>query len=127
MQVRWFSKDLNGFVTIYETNITLNTVASEYFTHAFKVIIGYQKNDQKLLVIKPLTKEETLLGIYKDTDLFDISIKPSYGRINGKGIINKISKIFPLDFKSNNSYKFRCEWDNKNKYLIINLDEVIAQ
>jgi len=126
VQVQWFSKDLTGFVTIYETNITLNTVAAEYFTHAYKVIIGYHQNNKKILVIKPLTKEETLLGIYKDTDLLDISIKPSYARINGKAIVSKISNVFNLDFELSSSYKFKCEWDQKNKFLIIHLDEVIT-
>lgn len=124
MNIQWFSKDLSGFVTIYETNITLNTVASEFFSTAYKTIIGYDI-DNSLLFIKPISKEDTLLGIYKENDLYNISIKPSYGRISGKKIVNKITKIFPLNFSKKKYYKFLCEWDNSKKYLKIYLNEEV--
>ena len=43
MEIQWFSKNLQGVVTIYETNITLNTVASSYFKNAFATLIGFNK------------------------------------------------------------------------------------
>ncbi|MDD3171032.1 MAG: hypothetical protein PHO86_01805 [Bacilli bacterium] len=122
MEIQWFSKNLQGVVTIYETNITLNTVASSYFKNAYATLIGFNKAENVLL-IKALNKEEATLGNYGPSDLHDISIKPSYGRINGKGIVKNVCELFPLDFEKQNLYKFNCSWDETNKYLKIFLKE----
>ncbi|HKM29224.1 MAG TPA: hypothetical protein VJZ51_00520 [Bacilli bacterium] len=124
MEIQWFSKSLQGIATIYETNITLNTVASSYFKNAFATLVGFNKQEN-ILLIKALNKEEVSLGNYSPTDLHDISIKPSYGRLNGKGIIKKISEFFPMDFEKKKLYKFCCSWDESNKYLKIYLEEEI--
>lgn len=124
MEIQWFSKNLQGVATIYETNITLNTVASSYFKNAFATLIGFNKKEN-ILLIKALNKEEAKLGNYSSTDLHDISIKPSYGRINGKGIVKSISEFFPMDFEQQKLYKFNCSWDESNKYLKIYLKEEI--
>ena len=120
MEIQWFFKKLNGVVSIYETNITLNTVAASHFDNAFKVIIGYdQKNN--CLIIKHLNKEEAVSGVYDSYQLHDISIKTSYGRINGKEIVKTISHFYPMDFTQKSLYKFEGEWDDATKSLIIEL------
>lgn len=124
MEIQWFSKNLQGIATIYETNITLNTVASSYFKNAYATLIGFNKKDS-LLLIKALNKEEVTLGNYEPSDLHFISIKPSYGRINGKGIIKNICKFYPLDFSVKTLHKFNCSWDEANKFLKIYLKEEI--
>ncbi len=124
MEIQWFSKNLQGVATIYETNITLNTVASSYFKNAFATLIGFNKKEN-ILLIKALNKEEASLGNYSSTDLHDISIKPSYGRINGKGLVKKICEFFSMDFEKQKLYKFPCNWDESNKYLKIYLEEEI--
>jgi len=124
METQWFSKNLQGVVTIYETNITLNTVASSYFKNAFATLIGFNKKEN-ILLIKALNKEEAKLGNYSSIDLHDISIKPSYGRINGKGLVKKICEFFSMDFEKQKLYKFPCSWDESNKYLKIYLEEEI--
>lgn len=125
MSIKWFSKSLNGTVTIYETNITLNTVASRHFENAYSTLIGFDKASNHLL-IKPLNKEESINGTYNSNDLHKISIKQSYGRINGKQIINNIHKVFPLDFSDNTNFKYRAEWDDANKYLKVFLGEEVS-
>lgn len=124
MEIQWFTKSLYGVVTIYETNITLNTVAAEHFVNAYSTLIGFDKRETTLL-IKALNKEEAVCGKYSENDLHPISIKPSYGRINGKMIIKNICECFPLDFQKQNFYKFKCEWDAANKYLKIYLKEAV--
>ena len=124
MNVQWFSKNLQGIVTIYETNITLNTVARNYFKNAYKTLIGYCK-DENILLIKSLDKEEAMLTKYNPEDLRSISIKTSYGRINGKDIIQNICKFYPLDFTKKNMYKFPCEWDATKKYLKIYMEREV--
>jgi len=125
MDIQWFSKNLQGVVTIYETNITLNKISSNYFKDSYKTLIGFDKVDN-ILLIKSLNKEESVLSKYNDGDLHRISLKPSYGRINGKGIIKNICNFFPLDFSSKNLYKFECEWDASHKYLKVYLEREVS-
>lgn len=122
MEIQWLSNGLKGSVSIYETNITLNTVAASNFEKSFAVLVGINKYD-KTLIIKSLNKEEATSGVYSKNDLHQISIKPSYGRINGKNIIRGICSIFPLDFDSKKLYKYNCHWDGASKSLIVNLEE----
>ena len=89
MDIQWFSKKTQGIVTIYETNLTLNTVASALFENTYAVLVGYDKTNNTLL-IKSLSKEEVKQSNYRDHELHKISIKPSYGRINGKSIVDNI-------------------------------------
>lgn len=125
MDIQWFSKNLQGFVSIYETNITLNTVASSNFKTAFTTLIGYDKT-KNILLIKALNKEEATMGKYTENDLHAISIKPTYGRINGKSIISNIQKYFPMDFMKKNLYKFPCDWDNSQKFLRVYFDKEVS-
>ncbi len=123
MEIQWFSKNIYGLVTIYETNITLNTVAAGHFENTYSTLIGFNKKDNTL-IIKSLNKEEA--QNYSENDLHPISIKPSYGRINGKNIIKNICSFFSLDFTTKNFHKFKCEWDASNKYLKVFFKEEIV-
>jgi len=120
MNIQWFSKDLQAVATIYETNITLNTVAANHFKNAYAVLVGYDKDDDTV-AIKSISKEEANMGLYNKEDLIDISIKPSYGRINGKGIINNITDFFPMSFSDKPHYKFKCKWLEEQKMLKVYL------
>ena len=122
MGIQWLSNGLKGSVSIYETNITLNTVAASYFENAYAVLVGINKKEETL-IIKSLNKEEATSGVYNKNDLHQISIKPSYGRINGKNIIRGISAIFPLNFATKKLYKYNCYWDGASKSLITNFKE----
>lgn len=124
MNVQWFSKNLQGIVTIYETNITLNTIARNYFKDAYRTLIGFYK-EENILLIKALNKEESMLSKYNAGDLRPIAIKTSYGRINGKDIIQNIKTFFPLDFSKRSMYKFLCEWDAQKKYLKVFMEKEV--
>lgn len=121
MEVQWFSTSMQKLTTIYETNITLNTVASSCFEEAYTTLIGFEKASNSI-IIKPVSKDEINMGLVKQSETHKISIKPSYGRINGKKIIKNIQAFYPLDFEKNNYYKFESEWDNNKKILRIFLD-----
>lgn len=124
MEIQWLSNTMQGTVSIYETNITLNKVASQYFIHSYATLIGYNSDD-KTLIIKSLNKEDATSGLYNESDLHPISVKATYGRINGKNIVRNISSLFPLDFTIKSSYKYRGEWDEMSHSLIIYLKEEI--
>ena len=124
MDILWFSNNTDSVVTIYETNLTLNTVASTHFQNSYLTLVGFNKKDNTL-IIKSLNKEEAQSGAYKDCELHPISIKKSYGRINGKNIIRNIQKFFPLNFQEKNLFKFKSSWDEEAKNLIIYMGEEI--
>lgn len=126
LNVHWFSKQKNGIATLYETNITLNTVASSYFEEAFAVLIGYDKSDNSI-VVKSIDKEESMLEKYRSIDLHKVSVKPSYGRINAKEVVKGISRVYPLDFSRQKMYKFNCEWNTQQKFLKIFLDKEVLE
>ena len=124
MEIQWLSNIADGTVSIYETNITLSKVASQNFIHSYATLIGYD-SENKNLIIKSLNKEEVISGLYRESDLHSISVKKTYGRINGKNIIKNICSLFPLDFSVKSSYKYKCNWDDLSRSLIINLKEEI--
>lgn len=124
MEIQWFSKELLCSVSIYETNITLNTVSAENFVNAYSTLVGFNKKES-ILFIKALNKEEATSN-YKDAELHPISIKPSYGRITGKNLIRNVCQVFPLDFTKKTFYKFKSEWDPINKYLKVFFKEELA-
>ena len=124
MEIQWLSNSFKGIVSLYETNITLNTVAASNFENTYATMIGYSKKDNSL-IIKSLNKEEATSGVYNKNDLHTISIKPSYGRINGKNIIRSIATFYPLDFSKKSMYKFNCTWDVASKSLIVDLNKEI--
>lgn len=119
MDIQWFSKSLRGVATIYDNNITLNTVAANHFKNSYGVIVGFLA-DSKSLLLKPVTKEDIDLGLYKDVEIHNISIKPSYGRVNGKSIIDQLCELYPISFDHLN--KFVCEWDDVEHSLKIQLE-----
>ncbi|MDD4000061.1 MAG: hypothetical protein PHX62_04110 [Bacilli bacterium] len=124
MNIKWFPKTAQGAVSIYETNITLNKVASVYFKDSYKTLVGYDK-ENNLLLIKALNKEESSLPKYNDCDLHSISIKPSYARINGKGIVENLKEYHPLDFSKKSLYKYKCDWEASQKMLKVYLKKEV--
>ena len=120
MNVEWFTNEKEKVATIYETNITFNTVAANYFKNAYSTIIGFDIEEQCLL-IKPVSKEEINMRNLSEDDLHPMSIKPSYGRINGKSIIKKLCYYYPIDFSETKSHRYVCEWINSENLLKINL------
>jgi hypothetical protein len=116
MDIKWLPKTTKGIVSIYENHITLNKVARDYFKDAYRTLVGYDK-DNDILLIKALNKEEASLTKYSSNDLHTISIRPSYGRINGKGVIQSLMEFHPLDFSKRSLYKFQCQWEASQKML----------
>lgn len=124
MNVEWFTKSKELIATIYDNNITFNTVATNYFKDTYSTIIGYNL-DEKILLIKPISKEEADTRNLSNEDLHPMSIKPSYGRISGKNLIKKLTNYYPLDFVNNKSYRYMCEWCHEEKLLKIYLTKEV--
>ena len=85
MNVEWFTNEKEKVATIYETNITFNTVAANHFKDSYSTLVGFDI-ENKVLLIKPITKDEARTRNLSEDEMHTMSIKPSYGRINGKNI-----------------------------------------
>ena len=120
MNVEWFTNEKEKVATIYETNITFNTVAANYFKNAYSTQIGFDI-EEKCLLIKPISKDEINMRNLSEDDLHPMSIKPSYGRINGKSIIKKLCFYYPIDFSELKSHRYLCEWIHSENLLKIDL------
>lgn len=124
MNVEWFTNSKEMIATIHDNNITFNTVATNYFKDIYSTIIGYNI-DENILLIKPVTKDEVDSKNIASEDLHNVSVKPSYGRINGKSIIKKICNYYPIDFTKNKAYRYLCEWCHEEKLLKIYLTKEV--
>lgn len=124
MNVEWFTNVKEMIATVYETNITFNTVAANYFKDSFSTLVGFDIENKQLL-IKPISKDEARSRNLSDYDMHTMSIKPSYGRINGKVIIQKLCQYYPIDFTSTKAHRYICEWSNDEKLLKIHLSREV--
>ena len=65
------------------------------------------------------------MGLYKDLDIHEMAIKPSYGRITGKTMISKLCELYPIDFSQSSLNKYECEWISEERTLKVYLERRI--
>lgn len=125
MKIDWIARRENdASVTLYDNNITLSKVAANYFNDAYKVLVGLDKENNKI-IIKKVNKEETLRGDINKSNLHGIAIKSSYARITGKQLIHELTENLSLDFDKKKSYKYNAKWYNAEKMLIVETGEEV--
>ena len=123
MKIKWITKDDSlGAVTIYENNIRLSKKAADYFLDAYAIAIGVDLDDNKIIIKKVNKDEAESMGIDKSR-LYKINIKPSYGRITGKQIIDELKSMYDFDFSKQLAYKFSAKWNTGEKMLIVDVKE----
>jgi len=114
MNINWLSdNDSKSAITIYQNNIVLNKQASDFFKNSYMVAIGIN-SDNNSLVIKSVEKNEA----DKYSQLYKINFTKSYGRINGKVLVDSIKGILGLDFTQSLSFKFSAKYNTGLKMLI---------
>jgi len=119
----WVSKKhLDELATLYEANITLNKSATTYFESAYIVLLGLDKKN-KLIAVKPVTKEEVSLGYIPEEQRHNITIKSSYSRVCNKLFLSEVAELMNLDFEKKNSYKYKAYWNKDEEALIIDMNE----
>jgi hypothetical protein len=106
--------------TMNDTAITLNNSAAVYFADTRWTLVGLDE-ENKLLAIKPVSKNEYDLHLYPMEDLHKVSVGTGYARISNKAMMSAISSLLemPLD-----SIKFLASWDDKEKMLIVDLNNI---
>ncbi len=117
MGITWFSaKEKLGQASLYDSNITLNMVASVPFDVAYKVQVGMDDNGN--LVIEPISKDRVVRGDLDEYALLPIQMKQSYSRINSTSLMKKIAANLGINL-SKTPLKFDTKWDDDNNMLII--------
>ncbi|MGN1181383.1 MAG: hypothetical protein ACI4SR_00130 [Faecalibacillus sp.] len=107
-------------VTIYSTNLTLNTAACKHFENVQYVLLGIDK-ENRLLGIKPVDKKAIDEGIYPSDQLHRISIGKSYGRISNKNFIENLAEEYHLDINDKQGLKLTAKFDVIHQILTVNL------
>ena len=124
MNIEWINKEkTTSAVTIYGNNITLSKQASLLFENAFGIAVGFDL-ENKTLILKKVSKEEVDKKAINKEDIYELTLKPSFGRINSKKLIVELSNYLNLDFVKQLSYKFAAKWNNGLKMLIVDTMEV---
>lgn len=119
MAIQWINKEkTSSAVTIYNNNITLSKQATLLFEGAYGIAVGFD-TDNLSIVFKKVAKEEIERKEINKDDIYELTIKPSFGRINSKKLIMELSNYINLDFSKNVSYKFSAKWNNALKMLIV--------
>ena len=105
MNIAWINKEkTSSAVTLYNNNITLSKQAASFFENSFGIAVGFDI-ENKVLVLKKVTKEEVLKKEIDEDDVYELTIKPSFGRINSKKLILELSNYLDFDFSKQLSYK----------------------
>ncbi len=104
-------------VTMYETNMTLNSACASYFKDVRWVMIGLNQ-ETKQIAIKPVNKKEVDLQLVPIEKLHKISIGKSYGRISNKVIMKEIQGMCDFDI---DKQKFEAIFDNQQNILIVDI------
>ena len=107
----------NIYVTLYATNITLNSAAASYFEEVRWVMIGLNR-EEKQLAIKAITKREIDLKLVPLEQLHKISIGKGYGRISNKAIMKEVEMILGTSL---DGLKKEAIFDEKEGMLIVDL------
>ncbi len=122
MQINWFNeKPKDCVVTVANGNLTLNKPATNFFETAYSVMLGFNK-EEKLVFIKPLTKEVATKHDIPDNAKYRISVRSSYSRVANKAFVNEIADAVNLNLDVT-TYKYKANWDSKEKLLIVDLKE----
>lgn len=121
---KWIDGNVNTLIaTINENSITLNQKAASYFGNSRYVTVGINTT-QNLVAIHPVTKEDIEHSVFTPQQLHKIHIGNGYAKITNKSLCQLIQN--QLQYELNNT-KFNSEYDDKNKYLIIDLNDEVRK
>ena len=115
--VKWFNvKAKNGVASLYSNSITLNTTAMYPFEEAYRVQVGL--DDNKNIVIQPLTKSVVESGDLDESCLLKIERNKSFARISSTSLMKQIGEVLKLNL-SKVPVQFETSWDPEANVLTI--------
>lgn len=115
------TNDKKGVATIYDRHILFNSKLIKYFSNAYKVRVGIDKDDKKIYVFM-LNKDYVLSGEINETSLLPLSVSKSYVRIASKDLIKFITESFKIDVNKEKSIQFDAIYDDSKKAIIIDME-----
>ncbi|NBK97534.1 MAG: hypothetical protein EOM50_05875 [Erysipelotrichia bacterium] len=104
-------------VTLYNTNITLNSATASYFNDIRWVMVGIDAHGKKV-AIKPVAKKMIDLNLVPLEQLHKISIGKGYGRISNKSIMLEIKQLLERDIEG---LKFQASYNDQEDFLEVDL------
>ena len=117
--IKWFNvKPRNGVATLYNNNITLNTVAMDPFEIAYKVQVGLSEEGN--IIIKPLTKAFVESGKLDENSLLKIEMRKSFARIASVSLMKQISEALNITL-SKSPIQYETTWDSVENILTIHV------
>ena len=107
-------------ITLYPTNITLNSSIVSKLENIRWVMLGLDRDERKL-AIKPITKREIDLKLVDMNQLHKVSIGNGYGRISNKAIMQEVAKLLNRDITG---LKIEVEYDESENMIVADLNDV---
>ncbi|MCI2068431.1 MAG: hypothetical protein LKJ88_02515 [Bacilli bacterium] len=124
MHIQWFSRaEKEAIATIYPTNITINKAGSSKLETACAALVGLV-DESKLVVIKPLDRNQAEDGSIEKDMLFPLSGGKTYTRVSSTDFVSEIGQLLHYDFNKG-AKKFPCYFDDDEGALIIELGKEV--
>ena len=105
-------------VTVYPTNLTLNTPSALKLKNARYCMLGID-TEKKQAAIKAVSKEEIDLGLVPLENLHRISYGKGYARISNKSFIADLGNFITI---KDEGIKLPLTYDESEQMLIMNID-----
>ncbi|MFI3252099.1 MAG: hypothetical protein R3Y60_03045 [bacterium] len=121
MNIVWYNENQKTLIsTIQNNNITLNKTCVTLLEHAYSVMLGLDY-ENKVVYIKPLSKEEATRGDITEKEQYKITVKSSYARVSNKNFINEIKKVLGISDLTDPK-KYIASFDDYSRSLKIDLN-----
>lgn len=119
--IEFFDVDTSkGTASIYENHITFNKALVQYFDEAYKVRIGFHKEENKIYVFM-INKDYAMSGEIPESSLLSISMSKTYVRVCSRALIERISKIFEIIIEKKSYIRYIASYDSNKKAIVIDM------
>jgi hypothetical protein len=115
-------KNKSGYASIYETNITLSSNMLNYLKECYRIRCGID-SDVKKIYLFPLNKDQSLSNEINIDSLLKPSFSKTYVKISSSTLIRFIKEQLKFEISPNKYIKFKCEYDDNKKVIIIDTKE----
>jgi hypothetical protein len=123
--IEFFDADIHrGSASLYSNNITFSKNLIKFFTEAFKVRVGIDK-DNKAIHVYPLNKDRALSGEFQESSLINVSLSKTYARICSSALMNYICGVFGLEIGKKDFVRYNASYDDIKKAIIINVGGLV--
>lgn len=115
-------KNKSGYASIYETNITLSSNMLNYLKECYRIRCGIDSDENKIYLF-PLNKDQSLSNEINIDSLLKPSFSKTYVKISSSTLIRFIKEQLKFEISPNKYIKFKCEYDDNKKVIIIDTKE----